>query len=76
MKHKDLSMTLNTTEGLKQSILKHLRYTRVKDRHNANPFDYYYSLALAIRDRVIDSWADTQTTFYQRDTKRVYYLSF
>ncbi|GFH29131.1 alpha-1,4 glucan phosphorylase, partial [Haematococcus lacustris] len=31
--------------------------------------------ALSLRDRLVESWNDTQTYFKEQDPKRVYYLS-
>jgi glycogen phosphorylase len=35
----------------------------------------YVSLALTVRDRLIERWVRTQEAYYAHDAKRVYYLS-
>src|SRR5205823_10945828 len=37
--------------------------------------DRFLSLALTVRDRLIERWIATQPRYYRRDAKRVYYLS-
>jgi starch phosphorylase len=61
--------------ALKQSILKHLRYTVVKDKYTATKRDYYLCLCHALRDIMADDWSKTQQRYYNQDAKRVYYLS-
>jgi len=58
-----------------QSWQDHLRYSLAKDEFSATRTDWYVSLALAIRDRLVDRWIRTQQTYYEKDAKRVYYLS-
>jgi starch phosphorylase len=64
-----------SVEEFKESFKRHFRYSRVKDKYNCDKMDRYYSMALAVRDKIIDRWMDTQTTYYSEDPKRVYYLS-
>jgi starch phosphorylase len=64
-----------TAPGLQEDYQHHLRYTLAKDSHTATDRDRYYALALAVRDRVIERWLDTQQTHHHKDVKRVYYLS-
>jgi glycogen phosphorylase len=63
-------------EALKHGILGHLQYTLAElPRHVDNEWEPYVSLALAVRDRMIQQWIRTQDAYYERDVKRVYYLS-
>jgi starch phosphorylase len=62
-------------ESLKRSFLEWLVYSVGKDADHATLHDWYNSVALAVRDRVVDQWMSTTRTHYQRDQKRVYYLS-
>ncbi len=62
-------------EALKQSFEFHLKYSLADDRFSATDMDLYHSLALSVRDRLIDKWLQTQTLYYNQDAKRVYYLS-
>lgn len=62
-------------ESLKKSFLHHLESSLVKDDYSATKLDIYKSLAYAVRDRLVKRWIATQQTYYDRDAKRVYYLS-
>ncbi|MBP7653535.1 glycogen/starch/alpha-glucan phosphorylase [Candidatus Dependentiae bacterium] len=63
------------TDGLRLSITNHLHYTRAKEEFLATDYDKYLSLALAVRDRMVERWAKTQQAYYNKDAKRAYYLS-
>lgn len=63
------------TESLKQSFSHRLTYALAKDEFTATPRDCYTSLALTVRDRLVRKWIETQQTYYNKDVKRVYYLS-
>ncbi len=54
---------------------RHLKYSVVKDKFTKADHDEYYSLSLAVRDRIIDRWFSTQKRYYTENCKRVYYLS-
>ncbi|MEW5694044.1 MAG: glycogen/starch/alpha-glucan phosphorylase, partial [Candidatus Hydrogenedentota bacterium] len=62
-------------DGLRLSYYNHLLYTRAKEEFVATLYDKYLSLAYVIRDRAVERWTKTQRTYYEVDTKRVYYLS-
>ncbi len=62
-------------EGIIQSLANHLEYSLCKNRYTYKDYDIYDSLALSIRDRLLEYWNDTQQTYHQKNTKRVYYLS-
>jgi starch phosphorylase len=62
--------------ALKQSILEHLEYTLAElPGHVDSAWEPYVSLALAVRDRMVQRWIRTQDRYYELDAKRVYYLS-
>ncbi len=52
-----------------------MMYSIAKDSHTACEFDIYQGLAFAVRDRLMERWFETQSTYYRQDAKRVYYLS-
>ncbi len=52
-----------------------MMYSIAKDQFTATEFDAYQGLAYAVRDRLMERWFRTQSTYYQQDAKRVYYLS-
>ncbi|MFZ5806812.1 MAG: glycogen/starch/alpha-glucan phosphorylase [Verrucomicrobiota bacterium] len=62
-------------DSLKKSFLKHLTFSISKDAYSASAHDYYMSAALTARDRLVGRWIKTQQLYYQKDAKRVYYLS-
>ena len=62
-------------DSLVRSIADRLKYTLAKDEYTATRRDLFFSLAYAIRDRLISRWIETQQEYYNRDVKRVYYLS-
>ncbi|XP_034041617.1 glycogen phosphorylase, brain form [Thalassophryne amazonica] len=60
---------------VKRTFNRHLHFTLVKDRNVATPRDYYFALAHTVRDHVVGRWIRTQQYYYEKDPKRVYYLS-
>ena len=62
-------------ESLKLSFKHHLKYTLVDDEYSATKHDHFMSLALAVRDRLVEQWLQTQQSYYKINVKRVYYLS-
>jgi starch phosphorylase len=61
--------------SLKNSFVNHLEYSLEKDEYSATVHDLFKSLALTVRDRLIERWIETQQTYYRKPSKRVYYLS-
>ena len=41
----------------------------------ATPADYYSALAHTVKDNMVGRWIRTQQYYYEKDPKRVYYLS-
>lgn len=62
-------------EALKRSFLEWLVYGVGKDVEHAKPHDWFASVALAVRDRLVDHWMASTRSYYEKDQKRVYYLS-
>ncbi len=62
-------------ENFRLSFLHHLRYTRGKDWRSATLQDKFDSLALAVRDRVVEHMIATQQTYLSQDVRRIYYFS-
>ncbi len=60
---------------VKKTFNRHLHFTLVKDRNVATPHDYYFALAHTVRDHLVSRWIRTQQYYYEKDPKRVYYLS-
>ncbi|KAI4884650.1 hypothetical protein NFI96_017902, partial [Prochilodus magdalenae] len=64
----------NVTD-LKTNFNRHLHFTLVKDRNVSTKRDYYFALANTVRDHLVGRWIRTQQHYYEKDPKRVYYLS-
>ncbi|MBI5723984.1 MAG: glycogen/starch/alpha-glucan phosphorylase [Planctomycetes bacterium] len=62
-------------ESIKRGFCNHLRYDLALDDYTATSHDKYLALAGAVRDRLVERWITTQQTYYDRNAKRIYYLS-
>ena len=62
-------------DAIREAFVDHLQFSLGKDDYSATPHDAFSSLALAVRDRLIERWIQTQQTYYDQDVKRVHYLS-
>ncbi|HUV08911.1 MAG TPA: glycogen/starch/alpha-glucan phosphorylase, partial [Spirochaetia bacterium] len=62
-------------QTLKESFWRHLEYSLAKDEYSATLRDNFKSLALTVRDRLFERWIETQQSYYDNLSKRVYYLS-
>ena len=71
----DRSARKAVVEDLKEGFLHNRRYSLAKDLYTATDYDNYESLAMAIRDRLIERWILTQQRYHDENCKRVYYLS-
>lgn len=67
--------SIHSDTSLEESFLKHLVYSLAKDEYSATERDCFQSIALAVRDRLVERWIQTQQTYHNKDAKRVYYLS-
>ncbi len=62
--------------SIEAGVRTHLQFTLAElPEHVDSEWEPYVSLALAVRDRLIERWIQTQDTYYEHDAKRVYYLS-
>ncbi|XP_026506247.1 glycogen phosphorylase, muscle form [Terrapene carolina triunguis] len=66
---------VENVSDLKKNFNRHLHFTLVKDRNVATPRDYYFALAHTVRDHLVGRWIRTQQYYYEKDPKRIYYLS-
>ena len=63
-------------DALRDAFLDHVAFTQAKVPGYATMRDRYVSLAMTVRDRLIERWIATRKAYYSRpDTKRIYYLS-
>ena len=60
---------------LRAAILNKLTYSCSTTPSNAGPYDWYLATVLAIRDRMVDRWLESEQRTERRHGKRVYYLS-
>jgi starch phosphorylase len=65
----------NTVAALKDAILHKLTYSVGKDPIAATDRDWFFAVALAVRDRVTNKWMESTRSAYAYNRKRVYYLS-
>ncbi|KAG5884086.1 hypothetical protein JTB14_027769 [Gonioctena quinquepunctata] len=66
---------IDDVNEIKKTFNRHLHYTLVKDRNVATSRDYYFALAHTVKDHLVSRWIRTQQHYYEKDPKRVYYLS-
>ncbi|XP_013924996.1 PREDICTED: glycogen phosphorylase, brain form-like [Thamnophis sirtalis] len=66
---------LGDVAEIRKSFNRHLHFTLVKDRNVATPRDYFFALAHTVRDHLVGRWIRTQQYYYEKDPKRIYYLS-
>ena len=60
---------------LRDAILNKLTYSCSTTPSNAGPYDWYMATVLAIRDRMVDRWLESEQRTERKHGKRVYYLS-
>ncbi|MBD3426636.1 MAG: glycogen/starch/alpha-glucan family phosphorylase [Candidatus Omnitrophica bacterium] len=65
----------SVVNSLKESFVHNRRYSLAKDLYTATDYDNFMSMAIAIRDRLIEKWILTQQRYHDENCKRVYYLS-
>jgi starch phosphorylase len=61
--------------AVKKTFNRHLHYSLVKDRNVATVRDYYFALAHTVKDHLVGRWIRTQQNWFDKDPKRIYYLS-
>jgi len=66
---------VENVSNVKKTFNRHLHYSLVKDRNVATDRDYYMALASTVKDHLVSRWIRTQQHYYEKDPKRVYYLS-
>ena len=71
---KDMNNNIDAA-SMRASILRHLTYSLGKDPDHASLYDWRMSLALSLRDRVVEPWFESTRSTYEAQAKRVYYLS-
>jgi len=64
-----------STEEIGKSLTNHLIYSSSKNLPNATTRDWFQTTAHVVRDRLVERWMETMQRYYERDAKRIYYLS-
>ena len=67
--------TQATVEGLKASILNHLKFTLARDTATATQRDWWIATCHAVHDRILERFIRTMSEHNKKNVKRVYYLS-
>ena len=49
--------------SIQQSIVNHVEYTIARSRYKFDDLEAYQAAAFSLRDRLIESWNDTQQYF-------------
>jgi glycogen phosphorylase len=49
--------------SIEESIVNHVEYTLARSRHKFDNLEAYLATAYSLRDRLIESWNDTQSHF-------------
>ena len=70
LEHKDM-----TKDGIKRSFSSCLQYGLGKDQYTATSHDNFMALGMALRERLVERWIQTQQRYHKNNLKRVYYLS-
>jgi glycogen phosphorylase len=67
--------TGSTIDSLKRAFLENLYYVQGKPSSLATRNDYYMALAYTVRDRILQCWNSTATTYTENQSRTVCYLS-
>jgi len=62
-------------DALKLAFCENREYAISKDQYSATINDNFWATALAVRDRAVERWIQTQQKYHKQNVKRVYYLS-
>ena len=62
-------------DSVRRSISSRLVYSKGKNPRIATARDWFEASALAVREHLVDRGMATMRSYYERDAKRVYYLS-
>ena len=70
-----ISRASTTPEDFERDLLSNLYYQRGTTLQSASARDAYHSLALTVRDRLVDRYIRTAAAHYEANPRFVYYLS-
>lgn len=66
---------LHDVSALKRAICNKLVYQIAKNPASARAEDWLHAVSYAVRDHLVERWMETIGNDYERDVKRVFYLS-
>jgi len=69
------SYKANDVESIQRDVVSQVEYSLACTRFNFSREDAYRAASLAVRDRLLESFNDTNDWYAQQDCKRAYYLS-
>ncbi len=77
MKKRQLSdyRTATDVEAICHSFLDNLYFVQARFPEVASHNDFYLALAWTVRDRLLNNWIDTASTYYRKASRSVCYLS-
>ena len=67
--------TASDPESIRRSILDNLYFVQARFPEVASQNDFYLALAWTVRDRLLNNWIDTASTYYRQASRTVCYLS-
>lgn len=67
--------SIQHVNSLKDDIQRHVALTLGSDPFPPRKERYYLGLCYSVRDRLLEKWLETQRSYYDSITKRVYYMS-
>ena len=74
-KAEEVTVLGNDAESFRKAFTDHIHHTLARNSATVTDHEKFLAVAYAVRDRLVDRWIKTQETYYQKDVKRVYYLS-
>ncbi len=67
--------TKNQTDSFQLDFYRHMESSLGKDKLSSTAYDKYLAVCYSVRDKLIAKWIQTQQTYYQKDVRRIYYIS-
>jgi glycogen phosphorylase len=71
----DTQVSVTDMGAFREAVLRHLKLSLGKDPPHASTYDWRVAISLSLRDLVVDPWFQSTRKTYEREAKRVYYLS-
>ena len=75
MKPMTVKKLTKSIPDLKESVCRHLKFSRGLDQEKVSNMDAYWAVSLTTRDYLIEKMLETERRYEAADVKRIYYLS-